>query len=99
MQQELEKQVQDPSSEDADLGMTHVGSPGGSDYKESCCNAGDQGQIHESGIFPGEGNSNPLQYCCLENSMDKGSWWAMSIGSQRVELLKLPTSMKGREPS
>ena len=33
----------------------------------------------------GEGNGNPLQYSCLENSMDKGAWWAtQSMGSQRV---------------
>ena len=84
MQQELEKQVYVPNSEEADLGVTHVLSPGGSHYEESCCNARDCGYIRESGIFPGEGNGNPLQYCCLENSMDKGAWQAMSMGSQRV---------------
>ena len=40
--------------------------------KESACNAGDPGSIPRSGRFPGEGNGNPLQYACLENSMDKG---------------------------
>ena len=40
------------------------------------CNAGDTGSIPESGISPGEGNGNPLQYSCLENSMDRGAWWA-----------------------
>ena len=32
------------------------------------------------GIFPGEGNGNPLQYSCLENSMDRGAWWAIVHG-------------------
>ena len=41
--------------------------PGSSDGKESACNAGDLGLIPGSGRFPGEGNGNPLQYCCLEN--------------------------------
>ena len=44
--------------------------PGGSDGKASACNAGDPGLIPGSGRSPGEGNGNPLQYSCLENSMD-----------------------------
>ena len=48
--------------------------PGGSDCKESACNEGDSGMIPGSGRSPGEGNGNPLQYSCLENSMDKGTW-------------------------
>ena len=44
-----------------------VGFPGGSDGKESACNAGDLGSILGLGRFPGEGNSYPLQYSCLEN--------------------------------
>ena len=47
-------------------------SSGGSDDKESACNAGDPGLIPGSGRFPGEGNGYPLQYSCLENSMDTG---------------------------
>ena len=43
---------------------------GGSNDKESACSAGDPGSIPVSGRSPGEGNSNPLQYSCLENSMD-----------------------------
>ena len=50
------------------------GFPGGSDCKESACNAGDLGLIPGSGISPGEGNGYPLQYSCLENSLDKGVW-------------------------
>ena len=49
---------------------------GGSDGKESACNAGDLGLISGSGRSPGEGNGSPLQYSCLENSMDRGAWWA-----------------------
>ena len=41
--------------------------PGGSDSKESACNAGDQGSIPGSERSSEEGNGNPLQYCCLEN--------------------------------
>ena len=46
--------------------------PGGSDGKASACNAGDPGLIPGLGRSPGEGNGNPLQYSCLENSMDGG---------------------------
>ena len=55
-------------------------SPGGSDGKESACSVGDLGLIHELGRSPGEGNGNPLQYSCLENSMDRGAWWAIVHG-------------------
>ena len=53
-----------------------MGFPGGSDGKESACNAGDLGSIPGSGISPEEGNGYPLQYSCLENSMDRGVLWA-----------------------
>ena len=56
------------------------GFPGGSDSKESACNAGDPGLIPRSGRSPGEGNDYPLQYSCLENSMDKGAWQATVHG-------------------
>ena len=46
----------------------------GSDGKESACSGGDQGSIPGSRSSPVEGNGNPLQYSCLENSMDKGTW-------------------------
>ena len=48
--------------------------PGGSDSKDSACNAGDLGSIPGSERFPGEMNGYPVQYSCLENSMDKGAW-------------------------
>ena len=53
------------------------GSPGGSDAKKSTCNARDLCSIAGSGKFPGEGNGNPFQYPYLENSMDRGAWWAV----------------------
>ena len=43
-------------------------------------NAGDSGSIPGSGRSPGEGNGNPFQYSCLENSMDRGAWWATVHG-------------------
>ena len=46
-------------------------------------NAGDArdvGLIPELGRYPGVGNGNPLQYSCLENSMDSGAWWATVHG-------------------
>ena len=52
----------------------------GSDGKESACNAGDLGSILGSIRSPGEGNSYPLQYSCLENSMDRGGWRATVRG-------------------
>ena len=48
--------------------------------KESTHNAGDPGSIPGLGRFPGEGNDNPLQYSCLENSMDGGAWWTTVHG-------------------
>ena len=54
--------------------------PGGSDSKESACSVGDPGSIPGWGRSPGEGNGNPLQYSCLENSMDRGAWQATVHG-------------------
>ena len=56
------------------------GFPGGSDSKESACNAGDPGSIPGWGRPLGEGNGHPFQYFCLENSMDRGAWWATVHG-------------------
>ena len=52
----------------------------GSNSKESACDAGDQGSIPGLGSSSGEGNGNPLQYSCLENSMDREAWWATVRG-------------------
>ena len=56
------------------------GFPGGSDGKESACNASDPGSFPGSGRSPGEGNGYPLQYSCQENPMDRGAWWATVHG-------------------
>ena len=56
------------------------GFPGVSDGKESAWNAGDPGSIPGSGRSPGKGNSSPLQYSYLENSMDRGARWAAVDG-------------------
>ena len=57
--------------------------PGGSDSKESACNAGDPGSLPGWGRFPVEGNPNPLQYSCQENSMDRRAWQATVHGVTR----------------
>ena len=48
--------------------------PDSSADNESACSAGDIGSIPGSGRSLGEGNGHPLQYSCLENSMDRGAW-------------------------
>ena len=58
--------------------------PGGSDSKESACNAGDQSSIPGSGRSLGEENGNPLQYSCLKNPMDRRTCVPLSTGLQRV---------------
>ena len=57
-----------------------LGFPGASDSKESACNTGDLGSIPVSGRSAGEGNGNPLQCSCLENSMDRGAWLVIVHG-------------------
>ena len=61
-------------------GFRNVGFPGGSDSKESACNAGDPGLIPGLGRSCGEGNGNPLWYSCLENPMDRRAWQAAVYG-------------------
>ena len=61
-----------------------LGFPGGSEGKESAYNTGDLGSIPGSRRSPGVGNSNPLQYSCLENLMDRGAWQAIVYGVARV---------------
>ena len=65
-----------------------MGFPGGSDGKESACNAGDLGSIPGSGRSPGEGIGNPLQYSCLENPMDREAWRdiAHGVAKSRMQL-------------
>ena len=52
--------------------------------KESACQWGDTSLIPGSGRSPGEENGNPLQYSCLENSMDRGAWWAIVPGVKKT---------------
>ena len=61
-----------------------MGFPHSSVCKESACNAGDANLIPGWGRSPGEGNSNPLQYSCLENPMTRGTWQATVHGVTRV---------------
>ena len=75
------KQPKGPSTDEwIKMYYIHMGIPGDSEVKASACNAGDRGLIPGSGIFPEEGNGNPLQYSCLENPMDRGAWWATVHG-------------------
>ena len=71
-----------------------MGFPGGSDGKESACNARDAGLIPGLGRSPGEGNGYPLQYSCLENPMGRGAWWAAIYGvaQSRTQLKRLSSS-------
>ena len=64
--------------------MPCTGFPGGSDGRESACNAGDSGLIPGLARSPGGGHGNPLQHSCLENPMDRGACGLQSMGSQRV---------------
>ena len=53
------------------------GFPGGSDGRESSCNARDSSLTPGWGRSPSKGNGNSFQYSCLENSMDREAWWAI----------------------
>ena len=57
-----------------------MGFAGGSEVKESACNAGDLGSVSGMGRSSGGGHGNPLQYSGLENPMDRGAWWAAVHG-------------------
>ena len=57
-----------------------MGFTGGSDDKKSVCSAGDPHLISGSERSPGEGNGKPLQYSCLENSVDRGARQAIAHG-------------------
>ena len=62
-----------------------MGFPGGSVVKNPPANAGDTGSIPGSERSPGEGNGNPLQYSCLENTMDRGAWQATVPGVAELD--------------
>ena len=75
----------------------HLSSAGGSDGKESACNAGDASSIPESGRSSEEGNGYLLQYSGLENSMHRGTWQAIVHGiaeSQMTEQLTNSFTLK-----
>ena len=61
-------------------------SPGGSDGKESACSAGNPDSVPGLGRSPGEGNGNSLQYPCLKNSMDRGTWQATVHGVTEADM-------------
>ena len=68
----------------------YMGFSSGSEGKQSACNAEDPGSIPGLERSPGERNGNPLQYSCLENSMDRGTWWVQGVTeSDRTERLTL----------
>ena len=60
----------------------------GSDGKESAYNEGNPGLSSGSRRSSGEGNGNPLQYSCLENSMDRGPWWGIAHGVTKNQTLQ-----------
>ena len=65
------------------LVISLLGFPSGTVVKDPPANVGDARDVSSnpgSGIFPGEGNGNPLQYSCLENSMDRRAWQATVLG-------------------
>ena len=66
------------------LTISQRGFPGGSAGKESCI--ANLGLIPRLGRSPGEGNGNPHQNSCQENSMDRGSWWATVHGVAELDV-------------
>ena len=73
----------------------------GSDSRESICNAADPGLIPWSGRSPGERNGYPLQYSCLENSVDRRAWWATVHGilqARKLEWVAYPFSRGSSQP-
>ena len=76
------------------LGIQHSiiwGFPGGSDGKEYACTARDLDVIPGLGRSSGGGHDNPLQYSCLENPMDRGAWWAKSMGHKELDATVINT--------
>ena len=72
----------------------NMGFPGGSDGKESACDAGGLGLIPGSGRSPGKGNASPLLYSCLENSIDRGAWQATVHGVAKSQTHMLVIKQK-----
>ena len=79
-----------------------MGFLGGLDGKESTCNAGDPDLIPGLGRSLGKGNDNPLQYSCLENSIDRGAWWPTIHGvtnktNEQIKRKKLFLTVKWQQ--
>ena len=71
-----------------------LGFIGGSNGKEFACSAGDAGLIPGFRRSTGEGNGNPLQYSCLENSIDRGAWQATVHGVAKSQTHMLVIKQK-----
>ena len=76
------------------MGLQRAGFREGSVRKESTCNAGDPGSIPGLEKSPGGGNGNPLQYSCLENSMDRGAWQATVHGVTSSQTLPIAHALE-----
>ena len=66
--------------------IVKLGFPHGLDGEDSASNVGDLGSISWSGRSTGKGNGNPLQYSCLENSVDRGAWKAIVFGVPKSDV-------------
>ena len=76
--------------------------PGGTSGKEPACQWGDirdLDSIPGSGRSPGGGHGHPLQYCCLENPMDRGAWWATvhRVSKSQIQLKSWYVGVEGNE--
>ena len=76
-----------------------LGFPGSSLSKQSACIAGDGDQCLGSGRCPREVNGNPLRYSCLENSTNRGAWWATVHGGQELNLVTQELNLVTKPPS
>ena len=82
------------------MGRALEGVPGGSDGRESACNAGDLGSVPGWGRPSGGGPGSPLQYPCLENPQDRGAWRAADHGvAERLTRLSDPALEPAAAPA
>ena len=63
-----------------------MGFPDESMVKNPAANAGDMDSVPELGTSLGQGNSNPCQCSCMENPMDRGVWWAISVWGCKIQM-------------